>query len=105
MTNIQVAQAFANGETKGQSGTMFIEGFGNDRNGRYAAIYSYGYHFPIAIKELGSNQAIFNTDGYSNTTARHKGHVRRALEGMGFDLLQSNTQRLKSQIDHVALGR
>lgn len=69
MNNAQLAQNFAQGDTSGKTGHMFIDG---------NIIYSYGYHFPIASL-IGARYALFNSDGYSNTTARHKSHVYSAL--------------------------
>jgi hypothetical protein len=43
-----------------------------------ATIYSYGRHFPIA-RHADANTILFTTRGYSNTTARHIGDVRRAI--------------------------
>lgn len=55
---------------------MFIDG---------SAIYSYGRHFVIARtlwvgkKASARKVYLFNTAGYSQTTAKHKGQVSRAL--------------------------
>lgn len=72
MNNTQVAEAFNNGAESGKGSNMFIEG---------NTIYSYGYHFPIATRIMIKDVQyyLFNKDGYSNTTAKHKGHVRRYL--------------------------
>lgn len=80
-----VAVAFAQGATKGKANSMFIEG---------NTIYSYGHHFPIAIRKEGK-VAWFNSSGYSKTTAIHKGRVRRALEGAGFTLENKTTEEMK----------
>jgi len=45
-----------------------------DRN----TIYSYGYHFPIA-RFVDSETVLFNADGYSKSTGRHKSIVRWQL--------------------------
>lgn len=59
-------------------------------------LYSYGYHFPIALK-LEGGLYLFNSDGYSNTTARHKGLLKRAV---GEDrLIMVNTEKLKKAIE------
>ena len=75
MTNNEVAQAFARGETHGKANSMFIESAGNGR-----VIYSYGYHFPIALIKDGA--CFFNTDKYSRTTSKHQTEVRRAIYGV-----------------------
>jgi len=41
-------------------------------NGR--TIYSYGYHFPIAVR-MDDNVYLLTTRGYSNTTSKHIGKV------------------------------
>ena len=69
MSNQTLAQGFARGKDKGHTLHMFIDG---------DTIYSYGYHFPIA-RLIGARYALFNSDGYSNTTSRHKSHVYGAL--------------------------
>jgi hypothetical protein len=44
-------------------------------------IYSYGRHYAIAcFTERG--HVLFNSDGYSVTTGKHRTHVRRALIGL-----------------------
>jgi len=72
MTNRQISEAFARGEVSGKANSMFIEGSGNGN-----VIYSYGYHFPIAL--IRNGQCFFNTDKYSRTTSKQQGQVRRAL--------------------------
>lgn len=44
-------------------------------------IYSYGRHFPIAriVTRKGKKAVLFTTQEYSNSTARHKYMVRRAI--------------------------
>ena len=69
MTNEEVAQAFADGKTKGKSLHMFIDG---------NTVYSYGKHFPIATRH-NNGIVYFTTRGYSRTTSRHKSLVRCAL--------------------------
>ncbi len=49
-------------------------------------IYSYGYHFPIATRDK-SGCILFATDGYSVSTAKHKGIVRRQLIHHAEDVL------------------
>ena len=52
-------------------------------------LYSYGYHFPLSIKLL-DNTILINSNGYSNTTARHKGNLCRALGFNGFKDVEQN---------------
>ena len=58
-------------------------------------IYSYGFHFPIAVKL--KDGFLFNCDRYSITTAKHKGLVKRAI-GSNF-LIELNTAKLKEIIN------
>lgn len=73
MNNATLAKRFIEGREIGMGSNMFIEGH---------TIYSYGYHFPIA-ELVGTSHALFNSNGYSNTTARHKSHVYSALVNAG----------------------
>ena len=88
MKNSDLAERYAQGATSGQGANMFIEG---------NIIYSHGHHFPIAIR-TGSNTALFNTSGYSQTTAVHKGRVKRALQSAGFTLTGKSTDELQKFI-------
>jgi len=66
------------------SGHLFIEG---------RAIYSYGYHFPIALRLIDG--WVFNTDKYSVTTSRHQSLVKTQLSG---HIVEANTKELKELI-------
>jgi hypothetical protein len=57
---------------RNQQGNLYFDG---------ATIYSYGSHFPIAKHvSRGKRKAIlFTTRGYSNTTTKQIGYVRRAI--------------------------
>jgi hypothetical protein len=74
MNNSQLSHNWANKvKPNGKGSNMFYE---ND------IIYSYGYHFPIAkfFKDINGNELIaFTTRDYSNTTSKHKNHVRRSI--------------------------
>jgi len=78
MNNQALARAFAQGTvTKGSGSNMFIE---ND------TIYSYGYHYKIAVRlnvdqKFASNiEHVYNESSYSNTTAKHQAYVRYELQ-------------------------
>ena len=45
-------------------------------------IYSYGSHFPIAVRHRG--YTLCTTRGYSNSTARHMSYVRQVMTGTVF---------------------
>jgi hypothetical protein len=76
LTNSKVAEYFAKGETRGSSKRMFIN---------EDTIYSYGYHFKIAIRvpekliPIFGVKFIVNSNGYSNSTAKHKSNVTGAI--------------------------
>lgn len=77
MKNKNVSKAFAQGE-QAKTKNLFIEG---------DVIYSYGYHFPLCLRL--NNGFVINSDGYSQTTARHKGEIVRAIsEFMNFAELE-----------------
>ena len=92
MTNQEVAEAFARGENKGHSNNIFI-----DKRPFSTIIYSYGYHFPIAIR-TSDFFAFFNSDRYSQTTACHKSKVKQALISEGLRLEEKTTEELKEII-------
>lgn len=68
VNNSELARQFVQGATKGKGSHMFIDG---------DTIYSYGYHFPVAVRT--KDGYLFNSSGYSSTTAKHKSYVNRAL--------------------------
>ena len=71
-SNYQVAHRFATGIGERCTGShMFFEG---------DIIYSYGYHFPMAIKYKG--YLLFNEQSYSVTTAKHQNYVLGACSHM-----------------------
>ena len=74
MSNGTVAERWANG-LSGTGSHMFSDGL---------AVFSYGYHFPIAVwLDEGRTRAAFCDYPYSITTQKHQGHVRSSL---GYDL-------------------
>lgn len=60
---------------KNSTGSLYYDG---------PVIYSYGSHFPIARYMLDTcgrvEYVLFTARGYSQTTACHKGLVRRAID-------------------------
>ena len=77
MNNQILAEQYSKGVTTGSGSNMFIE---ND------TIYSYGKHYKIAVRlnptqEFATNlKHVFNAESNSNTTAKHKAHVRSNLQ-------------------------
>lgn len=68
----EVAHRFATGIGERCTGShMFFEG---------NVIYSYGYHFKIAIKWDG--KVLFNDQSYSNSTSKHQNYVFGACSHM-----------------------
>lgn len=94
MTNKQIAQSFAEGQTKGKANSMFIETWQNS-----TVIYSYGYHFPMAIRTSDSF-AFVNSSKYSRTTSCHQGLVKRALQLEGIETEDKTTTELKAIISN-----
>lgn len=43
------------------------------------AVYSYGYHFPMAF--YNGVQWFINEETYTRSTGRHRGYVRQAVQG------------------------
>jgi len=85
VTNEKIINMFIDGLEKNKhiSENVFIEKL---KNG-ICVLYSYGYHFPLCIKLL-DNTYLINSDGYSNTTARHKSLLCYALNNTNFKELQ-----------------
>ena len=88
-----IADAFAKGLRNGKAradakfpqGRVFIDG---------DAIFSFGRHFPVAIK-TGVKEAEFNTDKFSETTSKQQSEIRRNLIINNFKLKNVNTQQIK----------
>ena len=100
--NKNICEDFIQGITTTKTNNLFIEKFVNG----ISVLYSYGRHFPLGIKLL-DNTFLINSDGYSNTTARHKGLLCYALKGVNFkelekqqhdDIMFFNTTQLKEII-------
>lgn len=74
MSNSDLAEKYFDdpfGTPRKASNTFFEDG----------VLYSYGYHFPIAISlKIGSNYFLFNGDTYSVTTARHQSIARSFVD-------------------------
>ena len=85
VSNDDVARAFSCGRSL-TAGNMFSEG---------DVVYSYGYHFPIAIR-LGGGKYLFNKDGYSSTTGCHKSLVLAQIPQCSITFV--STEKLKEAI-------
>jgi len=69
--NEDIARAFRNG-TEAKTENMFSENLGHG----CSVVYSYGHHFPIAVR-LSDGYCLYNTDKYSVSTSRHCSYVRK----------------------------
>jgi hypothetical protein len=73
-SHASLAHAWANQTHEiGKASAMFFNG---------PVIYSYGYHYEIARfiqAPNGENVVFINSNGYSNSTAKHTNHVSRAI--------------------------
>jgi len=73
MKNSEIATAFKNSvEATNSNDTFYVEKI----NGVIIA-FSYGRHFPIAIKF--TDGVFFTSSSYSNTTSRHKSLILSTL--------------------------
>jgi hypothetical protein len=73
-SHASLSHAWANQTQEiGKASAMFFEG---------PVIYSYGYHYEIARfidAPNGEKVCFINSNGYSNSTAKHTNHVSRAI--------------------------
>lgn len=83
MRNRDLAEAFVNGATKGKGSNMYIEGH---------TIYSYGSHFPLAIR-FSENSFYVNRDIYSQSTSQHQSYLRNAFK-LNQTLMYRNTKEM-----------
>lgn len=88
VSHYDLAHLFSIGATKGKGSRMFIDG---------DTIYSYGYHFPVAVRKEG--YYLFNSDGYSSSTSKHKRHVLSNLSGEVIHILSCDSTNKEKQID------
>ena len=69
MNNKEVCNAFAYGTETGCGSNIFISN---------NTIYSYGTHFPMAVRV--GEVIIMHNEKYSRTTSKHQHYLRMALE-------------------------
>ena len=76
VSNEKLGVLFAQGEQSGQGSNMFI---------KENTIYSYGEHYKIAVRlnpqqKFATNvEYVFNSNSFSNSTAKHRCYVRSNL--------------------------
>ena len=95
MKNSEIATAFKDGyEAKNSNESFFVE----VKNGVTMA-FSYGYHFPICLKF--EDGVLFNKNGYSNTTARHKNLILSYIKDDLSDEDYKTTEELKEVVSQI----
>tara|TARA_R110000851_G_scaffold282411_1_gene435938 strand:+ start:988 stop:1947 length:960 start_codon:yes stop_codon:yes gene_type:complete len=101
-TNSQVAHIWAQnngGSGKTNNGNVFFE---------HGAIYSYGYHFPMA-KFLDDKTVLINNDSYSPSTGQQQSEMRQALDYDKITRLYCSTELIKivadSKLPHLIKSR
>jgi len=85
VSHLELCTDWINGVENRKGSRMFIE----DK-----IIFSYGHHFPIAMK-ISYGQYLFNTDKYSSSTSKHQSYVRRAIRG---EIIECTTEEIKRAI-------
>lgn len=63
-----------------------------------STLYSYGYHFAIATIDK-NNVCLFTKNTYSNSTAKHINHAKRALNTDRIIYVYNNTDQYISRFD------
>lgn len=95
LNNREVAERYGHTDiSEGTGSNLFIEG---------RAVYSYGHHFPIAVKTdakyNGRPIILWNSDGYSMTTAKHKSYIGGELGD--YMRIEASTEALQSYINVI----
>lgn len=95
--NSELAHVWANKlqyDARNANNSMFFNG---------DTIFSYGSHFAIAkhvTNDNGETAVLITTRGYSNTTNKHIGHVRRACSHLNFIWCNNPLESHESNIKH-----
>ena len=96
MTNQKLAEAFAQGENKGQANSMYIKDLKTS-----TVIYSYGEHFPIAIRTSDMFAYVTNSK-YSSTTSKQTTYVKRAMEAEHLQTEEKTCEELKQLVSEIS---
>lgn len=80
MTNEDVISRWIAAKPNPRQGGAVRWGTGNVYSDCERVIYSYGRHFPLAVR-LGKDSFLLNGDRYSVTTSRHQSDIQYALQG------------------------
>lgn len=68
--------------------------------GEFYAVFSYGEHFPIAIRRRTATEPwLVNEDKYSPTTTRHQSQVLGGVLASGKGHIKCSTQNLKNLLN------
>jgi hypothetical protein len=66
----------------------------------FYAVFSYGEHFPIAIRRRTQDEPwLVNEDKYSPTTARHQSKTLQGILRSGRGHIKCSTQNLKNLLN------
>ena len=88
--NSDVAKAFYHGE---EEKTEYVF---SENQGSMTIIYSYGYHFPMAIRF--NDGFLYNKSKYSPSTSKQQSYVRNEIINETTEKDYSNTEELKEII-------
>ena len=89
MNNRELCAAFANGATAGKGSNMFIRG---------NVLFSYGEHWPLAIRRDGGN-VLVNSGRYSVTTSKHRSYAVSALNRAGLAIHDRTPEEMRAIVD------
>lgn len=65
--------------------------------GEFYAVFSYGEHFPVAIRRRSVAEPwLVNKDKYSPTTSRHQSKVLGGIVKSGIEHIACSTDNLKN---------
>lgn len=68
--------------------------------GPFYAVYSYGDHFPVAIRQRTNDDPwLVNQDKFSATTSRHQSKVLGGILQSGRGHIKCSTQNLKNLLN------
>lgn len=78
-----------------------------DHGTNWKVLYSYGYHFPLAVQITfkGVSTMYINTDSYSPTTSAQQGLVRSAVFGRTVNLSTEWLKQLISSTYDIEMGK
>jgi len=66
-------------------------------------IWSYGYHFPMAIRDRENKVVYVNTSKYSQSTSKHQSYTRSgagALQDVGYKKVELETDQMQHLLNY-----